>query len=430
MRVDMLVDRTGLTGIRRDMLFLCETLGRRLAGWPQEERAADYVLARLRDLGLTGLAKRPFPIRRWHPAPAHLVRLDDGRRVRVEQVAHAAATPPSGVAGELVVLEPVEVERGLRRRDLAGKIALFHGSYGASAAQFRRLHASPLRALLFVDPRMQTSWPIANGLGERFMALVRKPMACLSLMDATALVRDGVRRVRLVCRGCAEPAVSWNVWGDLAGRDPRGRVIVLSAHLDSVSVGVGADDNASGVAAILECARRLRGRRPRHTLRVMAFGAEEQLSIGAMRYVEEQATDLARIAFVCNFDAIAAPFGRSLAVCSGTPALDRYLRGWFERRLRFGLVEPGVDPCQDLFPFAARGIPGVWLTRKTHLAGYWYHHSAHNRPGNLSLAQIARTAAAAAALAGDLAARRAWPFPRRLSPRWRLACQNYLRDLY
>jgi Zn-dependent M28 family amino/carboxypeptidase len=57
---------------------------------------------------------------------------------------------------------------------------------------------------------------------------------------------------------------------------PRAREIVLAgAHYDTVPGSPGADDNASGVAAILELARLLRDSKPSRTMRLVAFVNEE-----------------------------------------------------------------------------------------------------------------------------------------------------------
>ena len=65
-----------------------------------------------------------------------------------------------------------------------------------------------------------------------------------------------------------------------------GQVIMLGAHLDSVIDGPGINDNASGVAALLEIARALRGTRPQATVR-MAFWSGEELGLhGSLRYVD------------------------------------------------------------------------------------------------------------------------------------------------
>ncbi len=55
----------------------------------------------------------------------------------------------------------------------------------------------------------------------------------------------------------------------------RGELVLIGAHYDTVSRSPGADDNASGVAGLLELARRFREARPARTLRFVAFTLEE-----------------------------------------------------------------------------------------------------------------------------------------------------------
>ncbi len=425
------VDAAGIEQIERDMKMFCEAIGNRLAGSPGEEEAAQYTATRFRELGLTDVGILPYDFKRWLPGRSELAVLDEpGREVDCLQITHSASTLAEGIEGDLVILEPVDWRDGLRYNDLAGKIALTPVSYGESAERFAELQDSDLAALLFVDDRLHVDWPIAEGMGEKFMGLVRKPMANLSPKDAWALARDGVRRVRLTATGAVEAGTSWNVVGDLPGTDADGRIIVVSGHLDSVVVGVGADDNASGMAAILETARLLHGRGGRHTVRFIGFGAEEQLSVGSWRYVKQQAADLDRIAFVCNFDSVAAWLGRSTAMTTGTPALDDYVRSIIEDRCRFAKVIPDASPYQDDFAFATRGVPGVWFGRMTHRIALWYHHSVENNLDVCSMERIALTARAACEMLGDLAAQGDWPFPREISPALQRKIDDYVRELF
>src|SRR5690606_23376969 len=65
-----LADSSGIPDIERDMAFMCTTVGTRLAGSPEEERVADYMVGRFRALGLTNPRKLPFSCKRWLPGAA------------------------------------------------------------------------------------------------------------------------------------------------------------------------------------------------------------------------------------------------------------------------------------------------------------------------------------------------------------------------
>ena len=429
--MDRLKDTNGLGQIKRDLEHYCLEIGQRMAGSAGEHEAAAYTAQRFRELGLENVATLPFPCKRWLRGKSELTVLDlPERSLPCETYAHSVATPEAGVEGELVILEPVDYEQGLRRTDLEGKIGLFYGGYPASAETFAQLHSSPLRAMIFVDTRFTNDWPIADGMGEKFMPLVRKPMSNISLPAAWTLARDGARRVRLVATGEVQETTSQNVVGEMPGTDPAGKRIVVCGHIDAVGVGVGADDNASGMAAVFECARRLKDLGGRHTFRFIGFGAEEQLSVGSYHYVKRQLGDAESVGLVCNFDGIAALLGISEVVCIGTTDMADYLRSIVEERQGFGRVKAEVSPYQDQFPFAARGIPGVWFTRKTHKQTYWYHHSVKNDLDVCSVRQIAWTAETACEVLADLAGRDEWPFPPRIAPETMKEVQRLVGSMF
>lgn len=66
-----------------------------------------------------------------------------------------------------------------------------------------------------------------------------------------------------------------NVLGTLDGTDPSRPRVVVGAHFDSVARSPGADDDASGVAALLESARLLGRGRPAATIQWVGFNLEE-----------------------------------------------------------------------------------------------------------------------------------------------------------
>jgi Zn-dependent M28 family amino/carboxypeptidase len=90
-------------------------------------------------------------------------------------------------------------------------------------------------------------------------------------------------RNNLLHAGYAVAVQSYNVEGHpvsnleawLVGSDGAAGAVVVGAHYDSVAGTVGADDNASGVAATLELARMLQGSKLRRTIRFVLFVNEE-----------------------------------------------------------------------------------------------------------------------------------------------------------
>jgi leucyl aminopeptidase len=86
-------------------------------------------------------------------------------------------------------------------------------------------------------------------------------------------------------------------------------IVLMTAHLDSTSeyehrdtLAPGAEDNASGVAALMEAARLFRFYRFDRTIKIIFFTGEEQGLLGSFAYVDDHPTEMANIVGVVNLD--------------------------------------------------------------------------------------------------------------------------------
>ena len=86
----------------------------------------------------------------------------------------------------------------------------------------------------------------------------------------------------------------YNVVAEIPGTDKRDEIVMLGGHIDSWSPGTGAADNAAGVAVSMEAVRILNaiGARPRRTIRVVLWGAEEKGWVGSKLYVANHFADV------------------------------------------------------------------------------------------------------------------------------------------
>jgi hypothetical protein len=89
--------------------------------------------------------------------------------------------------------------------------------------------------------------------------------------------------------------LGFNTIAEIPGTDPllKDEVVLLGAHFDSVAAATGATDNATGSAAMMEAMRILMavGAKPRRTIRIALWGAEEQGLLGSRAYVREHYAD-------------------------------------------------------------------------------------------------------------------------------------------
>lgn len=111
-----------------------------------------------------------------------------------------------------------------------------------------------------------------------------------------------------------EKLVTTNVIGHLQGTDPKAGTLLFSAHLDhlglqpdGVTILHGANDNASGVTAVLEVARALAaGERPKRSVLFVCFGAEEMGLLGANYFAKNPPIPLTDIIANLEFEMIGA----------------------------------------------------------------------------------------------------------------------------
>ncbi|MGH9309623.1 MAG: M28 family peptidase [Vicinamibacterales bacterium] len=175
-----------------------------------------------------------------------------------------------------------------------------------------------------------------------------------------------------------------NIMGMAAGTSAADTFIIVSAHYDHLGVRDGrtyhgADDNASGVAALLAIAGWFAQHPPRTSVLLVAFDAEEQGLQGAKHFVARPPVDLGRVKAIVNMDMIGRGDKGTLFVAgtSQNPSLKPLVAEAAARRtltLAFGHDKPasqasGLDDwtnSSDHGPFNAAGIPFLYFGVEDH----------------------------------------------------------------
>ncbi|WP_277523259.1 M20/M25/M40 family metallo-hydrolase [Arthrobacter sp. ES3-54] len=165
---------------------------------------------------------------------------------------------------------------------------------------------------------------------------------------------------------------SFNILADTGGG--AGHTVVVGAHLDSVEEGPGINDNASGVAAVLETARWMKesGITPANRVRFAFWGGEEDGLYGSQHYVDELSqAEIGQTAANLNVDMAASPNGvRSVhdgdgsdfghAGPAGSKAIEDILFRYFQENALPAEPTP-FDGGSDYDAFLSAGIPGGGL---------------------------------------------------------------------
>lgn len=405
--------------IHRYLDVLCTQIGERSAGTAAEHAASDYIAQQFKRMGLEKVDCLPFAFPNWQYTQC-AVRCAKGRRFQrvpsARPVVHSVSTPKGGVAGPLAYLE--DGSKWNFDQPLRGRIGLIVGSLLLSQDEVKqRLVRSGMKAMLTVDARLPFAWTTSNGASPAWVNDYRLPTVGISFMDAVSLVESMPTRVKVEVTARSFPATSYNVVAEVEGRN-EDEVIVVSAHHDSVSGNVGADDNASGVVAILELARLFAKRKPLRTLRFISYGVEERLSVGSYLYMRSlSAAERKRLACCINIDTISSPVGSDEAQIVGDTALARLVEKIWDRRRHPLKITTGINPYSDQFPLNMLGVPSVFLTRRSVAeTGYWNLHSAHDNLEHVSPAMLKRTVESGANFLDCAANSVRFPFRRRLSP--------------
>lgn len=415
--------------------MLCRRIGERRAGSPAEQAAADYLLAQFKAAGLKQVHAEPFPCVSVTRAQADIAVRVGGAWQRLPGRVLAGSPPtPNGqaVEGELVWVEMPEQARRKFLPGLRGKIVVLVGPTPTRADLHRALVRCQPAAVLHVDDRLPFRWVKDDGV---YPAWVRRfgmpPIAAVPFRLAWDARRAGATHARVRLQVDLQPGTSQNVVAEIPGQQPALPCLLLGAHHDTQCHNLGADDNASGVVALLELARLLASAAPLRTIRLVSFGTEEQLSVGAAQYVRRHRSDLRAIGLVLNLDSVASVLGHYWLIRAGTAQFGAWLQRALARHGLDTVQKPEPMPFADHFPFSAYGVPAATLYRPNMDSGMrWQHHSRYDNLQNVSVTELSRVIQAIGAVTLDLAMRRHWPFGRGLAPDQRAETRRLARDLY
>ena len=193
-----------------------------------------------------------------------------------------------------------------------------------------------------------------------------------------------------------------NVIGTLTGTTLPDEWIVVGAHYDSRNTSVsnitnpspGAEDNASGCAAVLELARVMADLKPKRTIKFMCFGGEEQNLNGSEAYAAslESSGELSKIKLAVIMDMIGYSSTTALDVLLETSsALSAVLPQFQQAAADYSpgmAVSTSLSPFgSDHMPFINRGVPTLLLI-ENEWNTYPHYHKATDIPANVTNALL------------------------------------------
>lgn len=198
----------------------------------------------------------------------------------------------------------------------------------------------------------QLDYPVVEVLGE---ALPRKPENAAIIVDAEFYPAYRVM----------------NIAGYLEGKKFPDSMLVFTAHYDHLGMMgrnarfPGANDNASGVAMMLDLARHFAdsANRPDYSLAFLAFAGEEMGLKGSENFVENPVFPLDRIKFLVNLDMVGTG-SEGITVVNGTIFPEYYrrmVRINADNEYILKVAERGESCNSDHCPFYRKGVPSVFI---------------------------------------------------------------------
>ena len=433
--------------IRAHMDYLAgDALGGRGSGTPQEHMAAEYVASELRRYGVAPalpagddggyLQHIALEYRSLASAPV-LTFESGGRAVRCLNgydmaVASLGDAP---ISGPLQKRDPGDTTSAVP----TGAVILLTSPADASAWQQANELAQHNAALVLVPdgPSFESAWAAAKRRFPRLPPRIKTLPRQGSIFDTSLVVvssstfkklaalPDGAT-VRLEAQlHPTESGETWNTVGMIAGSDPalRDEAVLFSAHIDHLGtkhsgqskvIYHGADDDASGVSAVLELARAMAsGPPPRRTVLFAFFGSEERGELGSTYFSAFPPVPLTHIVAALEFEMLGRPD-------DSIPKHKLWLSGYERSDLGSELTahdaplvaDPHVGEHfferSDNYPLARKGVVA-------HTVSSFGLHRDYHQPGD-TLARIDFTHLDEAI--EDMIAPAEWLVNSRFTPRW------------
>jgi hypothetical protein len=285
---------------------LTTEVGQRLAGTEAEARARDWAVARLKALGFANVHVEPFDMPVWvRGVETAEVVGPFPQKLALAALGNSGATPEGGITAPIVGFPSLEALQAAPADQVRGKIVfvwhrMAQTQDGSSYGYFGQIR----RAGPAIASKKGAAAILIRSIGTDHHRLPHTgvtgwvdgaqpiPAAALSVPDAEQLERIVAKGKPVTLHLTLTPRMtgthqSGNVVAEVPGRDPSAGIVLIGGHLDSWDLGTGAIDDAAGVAITTAAAKRiLEGQKPKRTIRLVWFGAEEPGGFGGAAYAK------------------------------------------------------------------------------------------------------------------------------------------------
>ena len=401
---------------------LCETIGHRLSGSQALEDAIDWAVEGMTEDGFV-VQTQDVLVPHWERNEESLTMLEP--MPRDLQILGLGMTVGGEVEAEVVVVSSFDE---LETVDVEGKIVLYDVPFTTYGETVRYRGGGPSAAarkgavgVLVRSVTPDSLYTPHTGATRYADDAPKIPAAAVTIEDAVwmhGLHDAGIPiKVKLSLGAEHHPdATSRNVIADLPGREKPDEAVVVGCHLDSWDLGTGALDDGAGCGIVVGAAMLIAGldERPRRTIRVVLYGAEEVGLFGATAYAREHGDDLDKHVLASESDFGAGPIWR-FQTRFGEAALP------CARTIQNLLMPLGVTPDDnrafggpDIGILARAGVPVV-TPGQNGMDYFDYHHTPDDTFDKIKPDEFRQNIAVYAAFA-YIAAETGWDFRKQPEP--------------
>ncbi len=408
---------------KREMELLKKIGFTRIAGSPEEEKAAQILKAECDAIGVPAIIE-PFEIEQGIVEEVKLEILEPfHQEYPVTGYQCAENTPEGGLTAEFAyVANATDVDL----MDVRGKIVLVNGF--VRLPLFRKLMKAGVAGIVSMegelrDKRDETDLSTKK-LRRTLRAFGNVPMVHTRVADAMDMVRKGACKARIVLKGHTEEWTSHNVIATVLGTERPEEIISFGAHYDSVDFSKGVYDNGAGSVINMEVLRYFKENPPKRTLKFMWYGSEEIGLEGSWAYVKGHKEELENHLLMINVDVGGPVLGTDRIAATAEEKLATYLEYFVKIHGFAAEVKQGIY-SSDSIPFADSGIPGVNFTRFGN-QGAAYIHNRFDTLDFLSDEALAKTTRIVLAFAQEMANAALLPVERKIPQNMVEEVEKYL----
>lgn len=431
---------------QNNLLTLC-SFGSRFAGTPSEKQAVDFILGKMKEYNLDNPHTEEIKYLGWKRGKTTLeVTQPEHKMLDCIGLPWSPNTLKRGVEAELLNLgNGTYVDYELYGKEATGRIVMttaFTPPWMRQQHRCEKLNrAENLGAVGFIyaknDPGMLCETGVASWNPPETLGRIAKiPAVGTSKEEAEYLGRlrkKGKVKVKITANHTSGPAVTWNIVGEITGKQRPDEILVVGAHFDGHDISVGAIDDAAGACIVLEAGRLLAKHKGplKRTVRFITFPGEETGDFGSSGYVLAHLDEIDKMKFMFNLDGAGRALRPGVMVQGWSDAIP------FFKKMAEDMGQPmpvGVSfgLYSDHMPFALRGIytanlsGGSSFTGSTGTRG-WGHTKADTED-KVDIRDVREASAVLAWLILRMATADELPFKRKSNEEIKVMLQEYGYD--